>query len=194
MSGGAPSLESSGGRGAAVAIIAVLIGALLGGTAGFAAGLLAFPRLFPEVPVGDAIEQSEAGPVRARGHFYQAGPGDRGYRGSGTVRVYDQVLELGEDFGVGAGPRYHVYLVPLRGLDAHSPVEESLFVDLGPLKAFRGRQRYRVPQGVNLEDYGSVAIWCEQFDALISPADLEMTSPGQEAPGQAGFRSVEGSH
>lgn len=191
MSGGAPSTGSSGGQGAAVAIVAVLIGAALGGIGGFAAGLLAFPKLFPG---GDAAEQLEVGPLRANGHFREAEPADRLHRGSGTVRVYDGVLELGSDFEVGPGPRYHVYLVPLRGLDADSLVEESLFVDLGPLKAFRGNQRYPIPRGVNLEEYGSVAIWCEQFGALVAPADLEIAHPEQELPVQTPSRSAEGSN
>lgn len=184
MSRGPASTGSSGGQGAAVAIVAVLIGALLGGIGGFAAGLVAFPWLFPAVPVGDVLEEPEMGPLRASGHFRHADPKDRLHWGSGSVSAYNGVLELGSDFEVGAGPRYHVYLVPLARLDADSPVEESLFVDLGPLKAFRGSQRYPIPLGVRLEDYGSVAIWCEQFNALISPADLELVTPVDGGPGQ----------
>jgi hypothetical protein len=47
-----------------------------------------------------------------------------------------------------------------------------MFVDLGRLRAFKGSQRYAIPAGVNLKDYPSVVIWCEQFSVLISPADL----------------------
>lgn len=184
MSGRPASDGASGGQGAAVAIVAVLIGALLGGIGGFAAGLLAFPRLFPAVPVGQVLEEAEAGPLRASGRFRQFGPADRLRWGSGSVSVYDGVLELGSDFEVAPGPKYHVYLVPLRQIDGATRVEESLFVDLGPLKAFRGSQRYPIPPGVRLEDYGSVAIWCEQLNALISPADLEPAAPAGEGGGQ----------
>ncbi len=183
MSRGPAATGSSAGQGALVAIVAVLIGALLGGIGGFAAGLLAFPRLFPAVPVGDVLEEPEMGTLRASGRFRPADPEDRLHPGSGSVNVYDAVLELGSDFEVGAGPKYHVYLVPLRQLDADTRVEESLFVDLGPLKAFRGRQRYPIPVGVRLEDYGAVVIWCEQFKSLVSPAELEVTKSADKVPG-----------
>lgn len=185
MRKGPGAAASAGGQGAAVAIVAVLIGALLGGIGGFAAGLLAFPTLFPAVPVGDALEEPNRGPLRATGRFRPADNKEPRYRGSGGVSLYEAALELGSDFEVAPGPRYHVYLVPLRELDADSPVAESLFLDLGPLKAFRGSQRYRIPLGVRLEDYGSVAIWCEPLNALIAPADLELAAPGDGGAGQA---------
>ena len=34
----------------------------------------------------------------------------------------------------------------------------------------------RSPAGVNLKDFPSVVIWCEQFSVLISPADLKFES------------------
>ncbi len=47
-----------------------------------------------------------------------------------------------------------------------------MFVDLGRLRAFKGSQKYKIPEGVNLAGYPSVVIWCEEFSVLISPADL----------------------
>jgi hypothetical protein len=48
----------------------------------------------------------------------------------------------------------------------------SSYADLGGLRAFKGSQRYPIPAGLDLKDYVSVIIWCEQFAVLISPADL----------------------
>ncbi|WP_202882847.1 DM13 domain-containing protein [Microvirga tunisiensis] len=48
-----------------------------------------------------------------------------------------------------------------------------MFVDLGPLRAFKGSQRYAVPNGVDLAQFDSVVIWCREFSVLISPADLQ---------------------
>ena len=53
-------------------------------------------------------------------------------------------------------------------------MEETMFVDLGPLKSFSGAQTYAVPAGVAVGDYGSVVVWCEQFNTLISPAELNV--------------------
>ena len=49
---------------------------------------------------------------------------------------------------------------------------QTMFVDLGRLKAFKGSQNYAVPAGVDIAQYKSVVIWCEQFGVLISPARL----------------------
>ncbi len=49
-------------------------------------------------------------------------------------------------------------------------------MDLGRLKAFKGSQNYAIPAGVTLSDFGSVVIWCEQFNVLISPASLKLTN------------------
>jgi len=40
----------------------------------------------------------------------------------------------------------------------------------------KGSQRYPIPAGVDLKDYASVIIWCEQFGVLISPADLTVAT------------------
>ena len=154
------------------AIIGVLLGAVLGGAGGFAAGLFAFPLLFPPTPVNATVNEAEAGPVRATGTFIHADPSDRVRWGTGTVAVYDRLIHLGADFEVGPGPKYHVYLVPQRAIDPDTRVEETMFVDLGPLRAFNGAQGYGIPAGVALQDFGSVVIWCEQLNMLISTAEL----------------------
>ncbi len=53
-----------------------------------------------------------------------------------------------------------------------------MFVDRGRLRAFKGSQNYAIPDGVDLKDFPSVVIWCQQFGVLISPAELnfEQTS------------------
>ena len=62
--------------------------------------------------------------------------------------------------------------MPKAGVRREADVKASMFVDLGRLRAFEGSQRYPIRAGVNLKDYPSVVIWCEQFGVLISPADL----------------------
>lgn len=159
-------------------IIGVILGGILGAAGGFAGGLFAFPFLFPPPALNETVREDETGPVLASGTFIHADPSDPIHWGSGGVRVYERVLHLGEDFEVGPGPKYHVYLVPERGIDPDTAVEETMFVDLGRLKAFVGGQNYAVPEGIRLSDYGSVVIWCEQFNVLISPAELAHAAPG----------------
>ena len=95
-----------------------------------------------------------------------------GSAGAGMVTVYDGTLFLHDDFAVGPGPKYHVYLVPQAEVRGAADVRDTMYVDLGRLKSFKGSQKYKIPAGVDLTQFPSVVIWCEQFSVLISPADL----------------------
>ena len=91
------------------------------------------------------------------------------------MSIYPNLLHLETDFEVGPGPKFHVYLVPLTDITPETRVQDSMFVDLGRLKAFSGGQNYWIPDGVDLKKYPSVVIWCEQFNVLVSPAMLKFT-------------------
>lgn len=155
----------------------IFIGLCLGALVGFAGGILVFPYLFPPPQVNETIGDRSDDDVLARGVFIHANPSDPIHYGSGSVTVYQDLLHLEADFNVGPGPKYHVYLVPDADVAADTRVQDSMFVDLGRLKAFSGSQNYVVPQGVDLAEYGSVVIWCEQFNVLISPARLQSSVP-----------------
>jgi len=62
--------------------------------------------------------------------------------------------------------------VPAAEIRSGEQVTNTMFVDLGRLRAFKGSQKYPVPAGVDLAKFPSVVIWCQQFSVLISPADL----------------------
>ena len=89
------------------------------------------------------------------------------------MSVYRRTVFLEPDFEVGPGPAFHVYLVPRRKVRDAAAVKDTMYVDLGGLRAFKGSQRYAIPAGVDLKNYQSVVIWCETFGVLISPADLK---------------------
>jgi Electron transfer DM13 len=108
----------------------------------------------------------------AKGEFIHANPSDPVHYGKGGVSVYQNVVFLHEDFEVGPGPAFHVYLVPNTNVRDAGQVTGTMFVDLGGLRAFKGSQKYPIPAGVDLSKFPSVVIWCEQFSVLISPADL----------------------
>src|SRR4029079_15678153 len=108
----------------------------------------------------------------ATGTFIHANPSDPVHWGRGKVSVYERAVFLEPDFEVGPGPAFHVYLVPKAGIRKNSDLGDAMFVDLGGLRAFKGSQRYAIPAGVDLKNYQSVIIWCQQFSVLISPADL----------------------
>ena len=157
-------------------LIAFAVGGLLGLGGGFGLGIFFYPHIFLSDIVGqELVEDRAKRKVLASGTFIHANPRDPVHYGKGRVTVYDGLLHLENDFEVGPGPKFHVYLVPEANVVPSTNVPKTMYVDLGRLKAFRGGQNYPVPPGVDVTKFGSVVIWCEHFGVLISPARL---SPG----------------
>ena len=158
-------------------IIAFVVGGILGTAFGVALGFFLFPYVFPPPPAAEQLTQADRERVvAATGTFIHANPSDPVHWGKGSVTVRPDSVFLHEDFQVGPGPKFHVYLVPKGMIRTSSDVKDQMFVDLGRLRAFQGSQRYVVPAGIDLSKYQSVIIWCEQFSVLISPADLKPRS------------------
>ncbi len=140
---------------------------------GLALGIFLFPYWFPPPEAMETLNRQEAGALVAKGTFIHANPSDPVHYGEGEVSVFPRTVFLGEDFEVRPGPDFHVYLVPKAEIRSNSDVANTMFVDLGRLRAFKGSQKYAIPAGVDLKKFPSVAIWCQQFGVLISPADLK---------------------
>lgn len=155
-------------------ILIFIIGALLGGAGGFAIGIFAYPYIFlADIVATERADDVASKKLVATGMFVHANPRDPIHYGKGRVNVYPGVVRLESDFEVGPGPKFHVYLVPDKNVTPTTKVANTMFVDLGRLRAFKGSQNYSVPEGIDLANYGSVVIWCEQFGVLISPAELK---------------------
>lgn len=155
------------------AIVIFLTGGVFGVGAGIALGFFLFPFVFPPPPVVEQLTEADrSSPLVATGTFIHANPSDPVHWGRGKVSVYEKTVFLENDFEVGPGPAYHVYLVPKVPIRANGDLDNVMFVDLGGLRAFKGSQRYSIPVGVDLKNFPSVIIWCERFGVLISPADL----------------------
>jgi hypothetical protein len=157
-------------------IIGFFIGGILGIAGGFAGGIFVFPYLFPPPPVNEVVDSETSKNIVASGSFIHANPSDPVHYGKGRVSVYPRLVHLETDFEVGPGPKFHVYLVPDADITTATRVQDTMYVDLGRLKAFSGGQNYAIPVGVDVRKYKSVVIWCEQFNVLISPALLKFTN------------------
>lgn len=157
-------------------VLGSAIGLIAGAGCGFALGIGVFPFLFPPPEVNEALVGKSGADVLARATFIHANPRDPIHYGRGTATVYRDLLRLEEDFKVGPGPKFHVYLVPEAEVTPETDVAATMFVDLGRLKAFSGSQNYAVPTGVDPLAYQTVVIWCEQFNVLISPAVIRPTA------------------
>jgi Electron transfer DM13 len=153
-------------------IVIFLLGGILGTVFGVALGFFLFPFVFPPSPTMESLGEADHSRLVATGTFIHADPSDPIHWGRGKVSVYERAVFLEPDFQVGPGPAYHVYLVPTANVRREADVKDTMYGDLGRLRAFKGSQRYAVPAGVDLSRYPSVVIWCERFGVLISPADL----------------------
>ncbi len=153
-------------------LVVFLFGGVLGTGFGVALGFFLFPYVFPPPESMDTLTETERTAVVARGAFIQANPSDPIHYGKGGVTLYRRTVFLEPGFEVGPGPKYHVFLVPKPTIRESGDVKETMFVDLGRLRSFKGSQKYAIPNGIDLKRYPSVVIWCAEFAVLVSPADL----------------------
>jgi hypothetical protein len=76
------------------------------------------------------------------------------------------------DLGTSNGPDLFVYL-SRAAVDAPRDSFDDDFVSLGRLRANQGNHNYAIPEGVALDRYQSVVIWCRRFTYAFGAAALE---------------------
>lgn len=81
-----------------------------------------------------------------------------------------QYIEFSNNFKVSQGPDLEIILH--KDKVVASSISEKDYISLAPIKSFSGSQRYEVPENVNLADYASVAVWCEDFNVTFGYAQL----------------------
>lgn len=98
---------------------------------------------------------------------------DQAHPTDGTATVLgngtDQRFLRFEDFATDNGPDLNVYLVN------SSTGDVSDYIDLGDLTGNIGDQNYEVPEGVDLDTYDTVVIWCVRFAVSFGEATLSAT-------------------
>lgn len=101
---------------------------------------------------------------------------DANHRGSGMASISQAAngqLSLSlSNFQTIPGPDLKVWLIKAANVQNSDDVKASEYVSLGALKSPDGDQEYAIPADVKVDDYKSVAIWCEQFGVLFTTADL----------------------
>lgn len=118
--------------------------------------------------LGDLEEAS----ILRSGYFIEIDPL---HLGGGTATIYQKpdqsrVLRF-EDYMSARGGDVHVYLS--RDPEPRTAVEVGVdFLDLGRLKGDIGNQNYTLPNNLDLSNYQSVVVFCRQFNAVITTANL----------------------
>jgi hypothetical protein len=119
---------------------------------------------------------AHAGQVLGTGTFRD---GDPGHTASGSVEIVKSVSGAVRvtisDLKVTPGPDLYVYLVaepdPLFPEDV-----EAKHVLLGRLEDLDADQVYDVPDGIDLSEWGCVAIWCDEFTTIFGVATITHTT------------------
>ena len=102
---------------------------------------------------------------------------DQRHQGAGTATLAetesgDFVLQF-TDFSVTPGPDLEVWLVADEAPATSAAVLASEWVSLGGIQAHDGAQTYEIPEDVDVSEYGSVVIWCEDFSVLFAVASFQ---------------------
>ena len=160
-----------------------VIGGLFGFVAGAGAMLVLFPYLFPPAAVNETVAglTSMGKPQALQESRFREGTSgqDIGHWGKGSLRLYgmskgdgDYLLELQEDFEVGPGPNFWIYLNTKPNIDDEADFNADTGRHrLAKLKSFTGSQVYRVPMD-QMPAAGAVTIWCETFGQYIASANV----------------------
>lgn len=124
---------------------------------GSADGVSGFIDLF----VGDASSLSRMGSFE----------GLNGYRASGevTLMVNDNgglTMVLADNFSAQNGPGLYFYL-------SNQPNRISGGVELGEVRSVSGADSYSVPDGVELDDFNHVVLYCKPFGVGFGTAELD---------------------
>ncbi len=136
----------------------------------FAALCIGLAGLGPITPPAEAQVTATA---ISSGQFQDA---DRSHQGDGTATLAEtsdgRVVLQFADFSVTPGPDLEVWLVADDAPGTSAAVLASDWVSLGALQSPTGVQMYEVPSDVDVSDYGSVVIWCEDFGVLFAVASF----------------------
>ena len=92
----------------------------------------------------------------------------------GQVKIVEEngrrYLELSSNFTTDSGPQ--VELILHRNSKVSKSIRKRDYVTLSRLKRFNGKQRYIIPNNLDLDDFQSVAIWCRRFNVTFGYASL----------------------
>lgn len=97
-------------------LIGATAGALAGTLLGFALGIFIYPFWFLNNAATEQLVQNNARVEIAKGEFIHANSSDPVHYGQGHMTLYNEgdgrkTIHLADDFQVGPGPAFHVYLV-----------------------------------------------------------------------------------
>lgn len=147
---------------------------------GFAAGIYYLPILTAENAPEAAILEQEAAAASYSTTLTRDLRGSDGFHwGEGTISVSESsITHQGE---LAPGPDYFVYLTKefVEHEDEFLPIKDEAQL-IGPVKSFDGFL-LDIPEGVDIENYTTVVIWCESFGEFITAGQYRAAANGEAA-------------
>lgn len=132
-----------------------------------------FSPLWIDEVVSEALPEELMVSIIREGTFQGA---DRAHQGAGNAMLLESATGANlirfTEFEVTNGPDLEVWLVADEAPSSSRAVLDSEWVALGQLKGNIGDQTYTIPDDVDVSQFGSVVIWCEQFSVLFATATL----------------------
>ena len=115
--------------------------------------------------------QSASKAVTRSGSFVTV---DQSHPTTGTARIVEEdgqrYIEFDGAFDTARGPAVQVVLYNRDNAPVN--LAEGDYAYVGDLQSFSGAQRYAIPADIDLDNYESVVIWCEQFNVTFGYADI----------------------
>ncbi|WP_335965213.1 DM13 domain-containing protein [Galbibacter sp. PAP.153] len=92
-----------------------------------------------------------------------------------TEKNGQHYFRLGSNFNTLAGPNLKLYLSPLKmsEIKNREAIDKEGGVLIAELKSNKGSQQYKLPEDINLTDYKSIVIHCQQFAVVWGGVDIE---------------------
>lgn len=136
---------------------------------GFALGVYLLPILTaPASPDAAMLEKKAEAATFSAAFTRDLEGSDFLHWGEGTVSLTDQ--EIVHQGKLSPGPDYRLYLVPeFVETEAAFEAVKAQSLSVGEIKSFDGFL-VSLPEGVNLEAYTTVLVWCEAFGEFITAA------------------------
>lgn len=134
---------------------------------GFALGIYALPILTaPKNPDAAMLEEKAQSALFTATLTRDLRGSDFLHWGEGTISVSE--TEIIHEGKLAPGPDYMVYLTKefVTHEDEFEPVKASAQL-IGPVKTFGGFL-LGLPEGVNINDFTTVVVWCESFGEFIT--------------------------
>ena len=137
---------------------------------GFGLGVYLLPILTaPPSPDAATLGEMAEGAVYAAEFAEDPRGEDLLHWGEGTISL--TASRIVHEGALSPGPDYMVYLVPeyVEHEDEFLPLKERSQV-IGPVKTFQGFA-LDIPDGVDIETFTTVLVWCEAFSEFIAAAE-----------------------